>query len=196
MSQQVRAFQLEHSNHLGKPLKVDGDLGPQTQWAIDLNSLHPKRKAIVLKALSFIGIVEEGVNRHPLIDRWLKDCGVGVGQPWCAAMASACLGSVAIASAQILGKRFPPTVDPFPGDLMWYPTGAWQGHCGIVIGVSASEVMTVEGNLRNACRVARRARNQVNISRTCQDNSGTCPGIPPKPEIQFEETRASTEGTR
>jgi hypothetical protein len=169
-------------------------LGPQTQWALDFETLDPKRQAIVKRALGFIGVIETSENRHPLIDKWLKACGVGVGQPWCAAMASHCIGSVAIASAQILGKRFPPTVDPWPGDLMWYRTGEWQGHCGVVIGVSASEVMTVEGNLRNACRVARRARNAVNLSRTCQDNAGACPGIPPG--VQFEETKAHTEGTR
>lgn len=192
--QEIRSFQIEHTNHLGLPLKVDMVLGPQTRWAIDFETIPARRKAIVKRAISFLGVVETGENRHPLIDKWLKACGVGLGQPWCAAMASECIGTVAIPGAQALGQRFPATVDPWPGDLMWFKTTGWQGHCGIVIGVTLSEVMTVEGNLRNACRVARRARNSVNFARTCPDNSGTCPGIPPN--VQFEETKASAEGTR
>jgi hypothetical protein len=139
-------------------------------------------------------VIETSENRHPLIDKWLKACGVGVGQPWCAAMASECIGNSRTASAQALGVRFPPTDDPWPGDLMWFKTGEWQGHCGVVIGASPSEVMTVEGNLRNACRVARRARSAVRFSRVSEDVTGTCPGIPPG--VQFEVTKATLDGTR
>lgn len=192
--QEIRAFQLEHTNHLGLPLKVDMLHGPQTRWAMDFETLPEKRKAIVKRALACIGVIETSENRHPLIDKWLKTCGVGLGQPWCAAMASHCIGTLAIPGAQALGGRFPVTADPFPGDLMWFPTGKWQGHCGIVTGVTMSEVMTVEGNLRNACRVARRTRDAVHFARTYSDISGTCPGIPPN--VPFEETKASAEGTR
>lgn len=39
-------------------------------------------------AKKYIGLKEQGTNRGPEIDRWLKNTGVAVGNPWCAAFAS------------------------------------------------------------------------------------------------------------
>lgn len=195
----VKAWQRTHKNHLGQPLVADGVVGPQTQWAMAIDQLLLQRQDIVARAIGQIGLVEKGdTNRHEMIDLWLRRCGATLGSAWCAAFASWCIAGagpgVSIAGAQALGRHFPETKDPRPGDFMWYPTGPWQGHCGIVTGVTLSEVMTVEGNLRNAVRVARRRRDDVRFSRTVDDVATPLAGIPPG--VHFEETRTSTAGTR
>lgn len=181
---QLQAFQRTHRNHVGKPLRVDGIQGPETEWALDFETLCLPRRSIVTVAQTFLGLEEVplGSNRDPggLIEGWLRRCpGAKPGDPWCAAFASHCLGFARIAGAQALGKHLAATTQPMPGDVMWYPTGEWQGHCGIVLGVSADEVMTIEGNLRHGCRVARRPRPGLRFGQTVQDTSGTCPGVVP-----------------
>ncbi len=173
----LKEFQRSHVDPLGKPLSIDGVLGPKTQWALDLFSCSPRRRAIVARAQSALGISEEppGSNRGPRIDEWLQRCHVSTGQHWCAAFASWCLETVAIAGALALGARFLETVSPYPGDVMFFPTGGGKGHCGIVLGVSAHEVMTIEGNCQDAVRVVRRARDLVRFGSTASDVSGTCP---------------------
>jgi hypothetical protein len=179
----IHAFQAAHKNHLGKPLKVDGLWGPQSQWAFEFATLSPLRRAIVERAQKHIGLTEDppGSNRDPLglIEDWLDDCRALPGQPWCAAFASHCLGTVRIAGAQALGKHFPPTVSPYPGDVMWYPTEAWKGHCGIVIGATRDEVMTIEGNSDNAVRCVRRKRAGLHFATTVESHIGICPGVVP-----------------
>ncbi len=176
---ELERFQEGHTNHLGKPLAVDGILGQQTRWARDIASMCPERRAIVSRAISMLGVTEDppGSNRGLRIDEWLQRCDAGSGQPWCAAFASWCLGKVAIASAQTLGGRFPGTMNPIPGDVMWYPTSGWQGHCGIVTGANATEVMTVEGNNAHAVRCVRRPRLLVRFCRTVSDISGSVPEV-------------------
>ena len=39
----LREFQRAHTDPFGKPLSVDGVLGPKTQWALDLFSCSPRR---------------------------------------------------------------------------------------------------------------------------------------------------------
>lgn len=194
--QEVEAFQRLHKNHLGKPLRVDGDFGPQTEWAADFETICQARQSIILTGQLFIGLTEvpAGSNDDPrgLIRSWLQRCGAKPGDPWCAAFACWCLSHgvaqpLRIAGAQALGKHFPATTQPFAGDLFWYPTGAegsWTGHVGLVIGVSAMEVLTIEGNCANAIRCARRPRvaaggARLRFARTVEDTSGTCPGVVP-----------------
>jgi hypothetical protein len=94
---------------------------------------------------------------------------------------------VHIAGALSLGQRFPPTPLPIAGDIFTYPTGGGHGHCGLITGVSAFELMTIEGNSANACRCVRRERglslpgpaSKLRFWRVTADTSGTCPGIPP-----------------
>lgn len=179
----VTAFQLSHLNHLGRPLKADGDVGPQTEWAMDLETISPARRAIIHAAQSWIGLTEEpiGSNDEPrgVIRGWLTHAGARPGDPWCASFLSHCIGTVSIASAQAIGKHFPATSTPFAGDLFWFPTDTVHGHCGVVIGVGASEVLTIEGNCNNAVRCVRRERSKLRFGRVIEDTSGTCPGIVP-----------------
>ena len=190
----LREFQRAHTGVFGQPLVVDGILGPQTQWALDLFSCSPRRRATVARAQAAVGVTEDppGSNRGHRIDEWLQRCHVSTGLPWCAAFASWCLETVAIAGAQAIGRHFPAVDSPLPGDLMWFSTAASTGHCGIVLGLGPHEVMTVEGNCADAVRVVRRARDRVRFSSTGQDIQGTCPGA--LPVVPFFGT--SLEGTR
>lgn len=190
----LREFQKSHLDPLGKPLDVDGILGPKTQWALDLFSCSPRRRATVRRAQQWLGMTEDppGSNRGIKIDEWLHRCGVSAGLPWCAAFASWCLDTVAIAGAQALGLHFPATTLPLPGDVMWFPAGQGKGHCGIVTGVGPHEVMTIEGNCQDAVRCVRRARDLVRFGSTGSDTQGTCPA--PLASVPFFGT--SVEGTR
>lgn len=184
----VEEFQRHHSNHMGRALAVDGDIGPETQWAIDFESLCQARREIVRTAQSYLGLTEDppASNSDPagLIRSWLARCGAALGDPWCAAFASWCLSHgvsvpTRVAGAQTLGKRFPQAAAPMTGDVMWYPTGPVHGHCGIVLGVGPLEVITIEGNCSNAVRCVRRSRAELRFSRTVEDASGRCPGLVP-----------------
>jgi len=184
----VEAFQAEHCNHLGQPLLVDGIPGPQTRWARDFQTICAARRNIVVTAQGFIGLTEDpiGSNSDPagLILSWLKLCGARLGDPWCAAFGSRCLGTVRIAGAQALGKHFPATTTPMPGDGVWYPTNDWHGHFEIFIGGSPTEVMTIGGNVDNAVKCVRRPRLGLRFCRTVADVSGVCPGVVPSVHVQ------------
>jgi len=179
----VRAFQKAHLNHLGRPLKDDGELGPETRWALDADTLSPHRRGIVRIAQAFIGLEEHppGSNSDPAgtIRDWLTHVGAHPGVPWCAAFASHCLGTVRIGGAQALGRHFPATLSPYPGDILWFPTDAIHGHCGIVTGLTLSEVMSIEGNCLNAVRCVRRQRDKVRFARVLDETVGVCPGVVP-----------------
>jgi hypothetical protein len=199
--EQLRAFQRTHANHLGKPLLLDGIQGPQTEWALDFETLPVPRQAIVFIAQTYLGLQEvpRGSNDDPqgIIRRWLERCGAKRGDPWCAAFASHCLaaalhpplGSIRIAGAQRLGKSLPATTQPWPGDVMWYPTDAVHGHCGIVLGVGPDEVMTIEGNQDHAVRCLRRPRAGLFFASTVDVTSGTCPGVVPSVPLPAGGTR-------
>jgi hypothetical protein len=184
----VGLYQASHRNHLGKPLRVDGILGPQTQWALDVETLCEPRQRIIERAHEYIGLEEDppGSNDDPLrlIRTWLNRCNAAPGDPWCAAFASHCLSAgtlhlVRCAGALALGRLFPATDEPRPADLFWFPRGSVHGHVGLVLGVGADEIMTLEGNCANAVRVARRQAEGLRFSRTIEDTSGKVPGVVP-----------------
>lgn len=154
--EEVCAFQRTHRNHLGKPLKVDGDIGPQTQWALDLEALGARGR-IVNAALEHVGLAEQGTNRGPEIDLWLRRCGAPVGLPWCAAFASACVSAggrnLHEASVARLAALLPHTDRPLPGDIGYYLHADGTGHAWIWSCTSATRGYTVEGNSDNAVRV-------------------------------------------
>lgn len=146
------------------------------------------RAEIVQRALSHVGHRETAENDSPLIREWLERCGINEPAAWCAAFASWCLEDVALAGAVKLGRAYPETHTPKPGDLMWFPTNdKGNGHVGIVVEVDEREALCVEGNSANRVRLVRRLRSEVRFSRT----RGPDPAWAAAPLV-----RASFEGTR
>jgi hypothetical protein len=181
---EIGKFQEANLNHLGLPLDVDGVIGPETRWAMNFLTLSSERRTVIRAGQKYIWLKEipPGSNDDPdgIIDGWLKAARAKEGDPWCAAAASAWLSTVTpirIAGAVKLGQHFTPTDNPWVGDLFWYPTGGGKGHVGLVLGVSINEIMTLEGNCNNACRVVRRPRTGLRFSRTFDDTLGICPKI-------------------
>lgn len=185
--EELRAFQAVHRNHLGKPLVVTGVLDPETQWALEFQTLPEERRRVIETAQRHLGLVEEppGSNEDPSghIKAWLRACGAPPRQPYCAAFASECLTAggvtIRIAGAQALGKSLEPTNTPMAADQLWFPTNGWQGHIETVIGRSATEVMTIGGNVRDGVRCVRRPRAGVRFGRAPYPIGAhtVCPGV-------------------
>jgi hypothetical protein len=191
----LRLYQGSHRNHLGQPLRADGVLGPETQWALDYATLCEARRQIITRAQAHLGLTEDppgsNADRAGLIRGWLARCGAVPGDPWCAAFTSHCLSGLAgtgrrveCAGARALGKLFPPSGEPRPGDIFWYSVGvAGHGHVGLVLGVAGAEVMTIEGNCANMVRCVRRPRAGLNFARTVEavagGEGGKVPGVVP-----------------
>lgn len=126
-----------------------------------------RRLEVVERARLHVGHRETSPNRSPLIDAWLRRCGLGPGYAWCAAFASWCLEDVALAGALKLGAHYPLTDYPEPGDLMFFPTnGKGAGHIGIVVDVRQDELLCIEGNSADRVRYVRRLRSEVFCSST------------------------------
>lgn len=163
------------------------------------------REQIVERARVHVGHREVSPNRSPLIDAWLRRCGLGPGYAWCAAFASWCVEEywdtdesapefVKQAGALKLGRMFPETRDPQPGDLMWFATDdKGAGHIGIVVAGNADSVLCIEGNSANRVRYTRRLREEVRFSRT-RDETAVLPPI--NPRLNAPLVRVSYEGTR
>lgn len=180
---QIRFFQSAHRDWSGKPLRVDGDLGPKTMWAMGIAELDPRRQAIVQRACSRVGETEEaGENRGEWEDWLCSWAGIPLGSPGCAAFASWAISvdglpEVREGSALELGRSLRSTTLVLPGDVMWFPTGKLTGHCGVVIGLGPGEVACVEHNSNDLCRLTRRLTNGVRFSTPLPVQQ--LPGIPP-----------------
>jgi hypothetical protein len=153
------------------------------------------RHDIVGRAFIHEGHKETAPNDSLLIRAWLRQCGIDYPAAWCAAFASWCLGDRNMAGAVKLGKSFPATLAPEPGDLMWFPTGGGKGHVGIVIAVDETEALCMEGNSANQVRLVRRLRSEVKFSRTRAEAAGP-ETILLKPWPAAPLVRVSLEGTR
>jgi hypothetical protein len=165
------------------------------------------REQICERSRIHVGHREVTPNRSPLIDAWLRRCGLGPGYPWCAAFASWCVEAgciyhpsativepVACAGALRLGHMFPATLDPMPGDLMYFATDdKGAGHVGIVVAGNAESVLCIEGNSANMIRYVRRLRSEVLFARTRREIA-TLPPI--NPRLNAPLVRVSFEGTR
>ena len=153
------------------------------------------RSEIADRARQHLGHREVTPNSSPLIDAWLRACGVRPGLAWCAAFASWCIGlAKACAGAVKLGRMFPETRNPQVGDLMWFPTDAkGAGHVGIVVAaVGLDYVLCIEGNSNDGVRYVLRVRSEVRFSSTCAD---ALP-LPDGSAIPAPLVHVSREGTR
>jgi hypothetical protein len=190
--EQIATFQATHKDWRGEWLKPDGILGPKTLWAWQIAQLEPWRQDIVARACSRVGVREYFDNAGTEIEEWQSRAGAKRGDPWCACFASWCLSvaglpEVRMAGAQALGRSLLVTADPLPGDLLWFPTGSWQGHCGIVIASAGTQTASVEGNLDNQVGLARRVKSNCHYGRALP--------VPPPPRVDippgltFKDTR-------
>lgn len=211
---QVRAFQTRKRlidgelrlpfDPWGEPLEDDGDLGPRTRWAIAISHLDPRRQDIVWRACSSVGKGETVANRGEWPDFLHRWCGFEPpddprkplpDRAWCAEQASWCFSVDGLpvrheAGAQALGRALRRTTLVLPGDGCWYPTGSWQGHFDVIVGVGAGELAVVGGNRRNASRLVRVRMRDVNIVTPLPVEQ--LPGIPPGLEL----VPVQREGTR
>jgi hypothetical protein len=167
--EQIKTFQRDHWNHLGKRLSADGVVGPETKWALALETIHPLRKEMIMRAVHTVAlkIVESpiGSNRHPWIDAQLLRCGVAPGSKWCAAAVSYWISvdglpSIATASVSELIRLLPNVTERMPGDV-WAIKKNGISHCGLSIGFDAEEVMSVEGNQNQGCNVTVRPHSDI-----------------------------------
>lgn len=136
------------------------------------------RAEIVGRALEHLGHREVSPNRSPLIDGWIRRCGLDPeGEyPWCAAFASWCIEArlapdggvqrVAWAGALKLLSLFPATRSPRPGDIMGFATGHGSGHVGIVEDADSVRGLIIEGNSDNQIRRVIRLHEEVQYGRT------------------------------
>lgn len=192
----------------GKPLLIDGDLGPKTRWAMAMAAQDPRRQAIVRRACSGVGVIRETIaNRGPGVpgvDWLLRRCGVHVPEDltipmpdnaWCAAFASWCMSVAGLpvraeAGARALAESLRTPTFVLPGDFAWFPTGKWQAHIAPIIGVGPGEVATAEGNHGNAVELVRRATTEVLIVTPFPIED--LPGVPPRLRL----VPVRREGTR
>lgn len=100
-----------------------------------------------------------------------------------------------MAGALKLGRSFPATLSPQPGDLMYFPTGKGAGHIGIVVAVSATEALCIEGNRNNRIAFTRRLRSDVLFSRT-RSEDWVAPSSWVVAAVAAPLVRADRDGTR
>lgn len=169
--EEIRAFQSTRADWHGVRLVVDGNLGPKTQWALDLRACGTERERIVRTAQEFLTVVEEplGSNRAPLIDLMVKPAGIGFGHPWCAAFVSFVLRECRLSLAKyhvsvhemVALNPVRNTTAALPGDVFYILRNDGTGHTGFIIGGDAHELMTLEGNCQNRVMVGRRERSKI-----------------------------------
>lgn len=110
----VKLFQAQRSDRFGRPLRVDGQVGPLTWGALFGAAAAPAPAGgIALAALQFaigeIGTreVPPGSNRGPRVDQYLLASGVQPGNFWCMAFVYFCYREAA--SAAGIANPFPRT---------------------------------------------------------------------------------------
>jgi uncharacterized protein (TIGR02594 family) len=165
----LREFQSTHTDWHGRPLVVDGQLGPKTRWALAIADLPRWRRRIVQVVCSQVGVVEApiGSNRGTEVDAYLRPSGLSA-VPWCAAFVSWCLKEAGyalpvyhVSAAKLLRYALRPVVSPAqPGDVFGWVNPDGTGHVGFVIGAgdALDMVATCEGNSANRVRVCWRPR--------------------------------------
>lgn len=177
----VRYFQSTHVDSSGRPLKVDGAVGPNT-WAA-LFGASSIATTVPAKALAIaegqIGVLESppGSNAGPDVMRYLDSVGCPPGSSWCMAFVHWCLlaaskpgpcpapssGGVldvynrtrASAPHRIIMKA-EALANPGllqPGCVFIMDHGGGKGHTGFVKSVKGAALTTIEGNTNtNASR--------------------------------------------
>ena len=110
----VKLFQAQNADAFGRPLRIDGQVGPLTWGALfGAAAGAPAAGGIAQAALQFaineIGIREQppGSNRGPRVDQYLIASGVQPGNFWCMAFVYFCFRGAAAAAG--IANPFPRT---------------------------------------------------------------------------------------
>lgn len=118
----------------------------------------PVQERALAWASSFKGTREHGINRGPLVQRFLASVGLGPGYPWCAAFMSHVLRQAGYVGGPTKGRAAVRNwakwakdenkvyLKPKRGDLFYWLNKNGTGHIGIVAEVNGGTVRTYEGN--------------------------------------------------
>src|SRR5689334_18962820 len=92
---EIEQIQSTGIDWLGKPLLVDGVLGPKTNWWMGITSLSQIRQDLIRIALGYhasnIVFENTGHNDSEFVDMLMRPVGLhGRGYPWCLGFASHC----------------------------------------------------------------------------------------------------------
>lgn len=140
-----------------------------------------KAKLFVEIAATQVGVRELKGNRGPKVAEYLRIVGLNEGYAWCAGFVCWCVDQVCkqtktnspmVYSAGVLAmynqnKRLQ-VKEPRVGDIFIMRFGQGKGHTGIVTGVTATQITTIEGNTndggsREGDGVYRRTRQRNTI---------------------------------
>lgn len=111
----------------------------------------------------FVGVMEQGVNRHPFIDEWNRRLGVPLGSSYCATFISFILDSARATAPHVrsgVAQRFitqssvraervmsGQVTIPAGSVVIWRRGDTWMGHVGITERQwTGSRGYTIEGN--------------------------------------------------
>lgn len=108
----VKLFQAQQVDPAGRPLRVDGEIGPMT-WGALFGARAPSKaatglaEAALAKAIGEIGVLEQppGSNAGPKVSAYLASVGLGPGYYWCMAFVFWCFKQ---------GADGTHTANPFP----------------------------------------------------------------------------------
>ncbi len=173
----VSHFQSTHVDPSGRPLQVDGKVGPNS-WAA-LFGPASVVSGIAGKALAIaqtqVGVMEDPPNSNggPQVTPYLASVGLGPGQSWCMAFVHWCfvqaaagganpspksggvldvLHRVQAAAPQQFIAKAAALADPAlvkPGCIFILDHGGGLGHTGFVKGARGAGLDTIEGNSNN-----------------------------------------------
>lgn len=121
----------------------------------------PQRECVQAAYLSQIGIKEQGDNRGPHVEKYLKSAGVKPGDPWCASFVFWChgqcgadlkLSNPALARSwydkkRLVRMRNNSILTPQPADVVLFISDGTINHCGFYDSETRDFVVTVEGNV-------------------------------------------------
>jgi len=185
---QIEDIQKDGFDWFGKPLRVDGDYGPKTQWWHYITTLHPVRQLTVREHLRYYvaGTKETSPNEGPVVSLFNAPAGEHfVGKAWCIGYQSFVLRASGadwpihhVSTYEMLewakdtGRI---TKNPRPGDVhaFMYPKGSklfGSGHGGGLLFADPLWVACCDGNVGDSVQVGKRARDGLTFIKTVLDD--------------------------
>lgn len=163
----VKQYQATHEDAYGHPLVIDGQVGALTWFSLFGGSFNYQVDSEFVKVLLKIassqeGVKETGNNSGHQVNEYLQSIGLGPGYEWCMAFVYWCFEQAAkklfrdnpalkngsCSAVYRWAKKKGKLVSiPKPGDIFLVRGGSTGHlHTGIVTGVGAGYIETIEGN--------------------------------------------------